>query len=251
MTGIAWSRRLVKLLAAALLVATACVALGIWQIARLHQKQQFNAAVRAGLASPPASLETLLSGGVDAEALRYRKVHATGAYDTAHEFVLYGRTQRSQAGNHLLTPLRLSDGRAILVDRGWVPLDIDQPGAAEAAPPAGDVRIEGILFASEGVPPGVVVPSGVTQDTLSRVDLATIQSQLPYRIAPDYLLLQRQSPSQAGEFPQAAPLPELSEGPHLSYALQWFTFAVIAVAGFAILALRERADPGASEDRVG
>ena len=73
-----------------------------------------------------------------------------------HEFVLYGRTQNSQAGNHLLTPLLLAGGHAILVDRGWVPLDIDEPGAPGAAPPSGDVDVEGVLLSSEGGPPGAV-----------------------------------------------------------------------------------------------
>jgi surfeit locus 1 family protein len=252
MTGIAWSKRLVELLAVALLVATTCVALGVWQIARLHQKQQFNAAVRAGLSAPPAPLDTLLSGEVDADAVRYRRAEATGTYDTAHEFVLYGRTQRSQAGNHFLTPLRLADGRAILVDRGWVPLDVDEPGTARVAPPAGDVEVAGVLFPSEGDPPGAEGRSTVAGTTLAKVDLARIQSQLPYRIVPDYLLLQRQSPPQPDRFPEPAPLPELSEGPHLGYAVQWFTFAAIAVAGFVVLALRERRDPHATDhDRLG
>lgn len=252
MTGIAWSKRLVKLLAVALLIAITCVALGIWQIARLHQKQQFNAAVRAGLAAPPAPVDSLLPDGVDPLAVRYRRVEAAGTYDTAHEFVLYGRTQSSQAGNHMLTPLRLADGRAILVDRGWVPLDVDEPGARSVAPPPGDVQVEGVLFSSDGDPPGAVGHAGVTQTTLARVDLAKIQSQLPYPIAPDYVLLQRQSPSQPGLFPEPAPLPELSEGPHLSYAVQWFTFAVIAIAGFVVLALREGHDPrSAADDRLG
>ena len=106
MTGIAWSKRLVKLLAVALVVAATCVALGIWQIARLHQKQQFNAAVRAGMSASPAPVETLLPTGVDPDAMRYHRAEATGTYDTGNEFVLYGRTQNSQAGNHMLTPLR-------------------------------------------------------------------------------------------------------------------------------------------------
>jgi surfeit locus 1 family protein len=227
---------------------TTCVALGIWQIARLHQKQQFNTAVRAGLSSPLAPLGTLFSDGVEADALRYRRSEATGLYDTAREFVLYGRTQSSQAGNHLLTPLRLADGRAILVDRGWVPLDVDEPGASGVAPPTGDVRVQGVLFPSEGDPPGVPGQSIVKEATVSKVDLGRIQSQLPYQIAPDYLLLQRQSPAQSSRFPEPAPLPELSEGPHLSYAVQWFTFAAIAVAGFGVLALRERRDPRATDD---
>jgi surfeit locus 1 family protein len=252
MTGIAWSKRLVKLLAVTLLVAATCVALGIWQFARLHQKQQFNAAARAGLSAPPAPLDTLLARGVDAEQVRYRRAEASGTYDTAHEFVLYGRTQNAQAGNHMLTPLRLADGLAILVDRGWVPLNVDEPGAAGVAPPSGDVQVEGVLFPSEGDPPGVVGRPNVEETTLAKVDLATIQSQLPYRIDPAYLLLQRQSPAQSGRFPDPAPLPELSEGPHLSYAVQWFTFAAITIAGFVVLALREKRDlQPAVDDRLG
>lgn len=251
MTGIAWSKRLVKLLAATLSVAAVCVALGIWQIARLHQKQQFNTAVRAGLSEPATSLDTLLTVH-DADAILYRRADATGTYDTANEFVLYGRTQNSRAGNHILTPFRLADGRSILVDRGWVPLDIDEPGASAVTPPPDDVRVEGVLLPSEGGAPGVIGEAGVGGTTLAKVDLARIQSQLPYRISADYLLLQGQSPQQPDELPEPAPLPELSEGPHLSYALQWFTFAVIAVVGFAIMALREERDPpSADDDRVG
>ena len=249
MAGIVWSKRLAKLTAVALLVAVTCIALGIWQIARLHQKQQFNAAVRSGLAQRPVPVGTLLPPGVDPDTVRYRRAEATGTYDTDHGFVLYGRTQDSQAGNHLLTPLLLSDGRAILVDRGWVPLDVDEPDAPAAAPPAGEVVVEGVLFSSEGDPPGGVGTADATLTTLSRLDLGTIQAQLPYPIAPSYLLLQRQTPPQAQGLPEPSPLPELSEGPHLSYAIQWFTFAVIAVAGSVVLALREDKDPVGADDR--
>jgi surfeit locus 1 family protein len=251
MTGIAWSKRLVKLLAVALVVAATCVALGIWQIARLHQKQQFNAAVRAGMSASPAPVETLLPAGVDPDAMRYHRAEARGTYDTGNEFVLYGRTQNSQAGNHMLTPLRLADGGAILVDRGWVPLNVDQPGAAAVAPPAGEVDVEGVLFASDGDPPARWW-SGHPETTLAKVDLAKIQSQLPYPIAPDYLLLQQQTPAQPGGSPVPAPLPTLTEGPHLGYAIQWFTFAIIALAGFVILARREgRDESSAHDDAVG
>jgi len=248
MAGIVWSKRLAKLFAVASLVAITCVALGIWQIARLHQKQQFNTAVRAGLAQAPASVDALLPDGVDPDSVRYRRARATGTYDTEHGFVLYGRTQDGQAGNHLLTPLREPGGRAILVDRGWVPLEIDEPAAPEAAPPSGEVDVEGVLFSSEGDPPGAVDTGGPVETTLSKLDLETIQAQLPYPIAPSYLLLQRQTPAQPGGLPEPSPLPEPSDGPHLSYAIQWFTFAVIAAGGFVVLALRESREPHAAED---
>ena len=251
MAGIVWSKRLAKLIAVALLVAVTCIGLGIWQIARLHQKQQFNAAVRAGLAERPAPVGSVLSEGVDPDTVRYRRVETTGTYDTDHGFVLYGRTQDSRAGNHLLTPLMLSDGRAILVDRGWVPLDVDEPEAPAAAPPSGSVDVEGVLFSSEGDPPGSVGTARQVETTLSKLDLGTIQAQLPYPIAPSYLLLQRQSPAQPGRLPEPSPLPELSEGPHLSYAIQWFTFATIAIVGCIVLVLRDGRDTHAADDTVG
>ena len=242
MPRIVWSRRLVKLLAFALLIATTCVALGIWQIARLHQTEQFNAAVRAGLSAAPEPIEELLTTGVDPDSIRYRRAQASGTYDTAHEFVLYGRSQNSQAGNHLLTPLVLADGSAIVVDRGWVPLDVNEPGAAEGVPPSGDVDVVGVVFASEGDLPSSIGNAATSETTLSNVDLARIQSQLPYRVEPVYLLLQRQTPGQSGALPIPSPLPELSNGPHLDYAIQWFMFASIALVGFVILALREGRD---------
>jgi len=246
-TRIAWSKRLVKLLAVAVLVIATCISLGIWQIARLHQKQQFNAAVTAGLSRSPAPVSTLLPAGVDPAAVRYRKAEATGTYDVAHEVVLYGRTQADQAGNHLLTPLELDDGGAILVDRGWVPLEIDEPGSAPAAPPTGEVTVTGVLFASEGDAPGPIGTASFNT-IMGRVDLARIQAQLPYRIEPVYLLLQGQTPAQTGGLPAPSPLPELSEGPHLSYAIQWFTFAGIALVGLVVLARRED-DEGPTTDR--
>lgn len=239
MARIAWTKRLVKLLVVAVLVVATCVSLGIWQVARLHQKQQFNTAVRAGLAEAPEPVSSLLPPGADPEAVRYRRAEATGTYDVAHEVVLYGRTQDSRAGNHLLTPMELDGGGAILVDRGWVPLEIDDPGSPRADPPTGEVTVDGVLFASEGDPPGPVGTPQVAETTMSKVDLSRIQAQLPYRIAPVYLLLQDQAPPQTAGLPEPSPLPALSEGPHLSYAIQWFTFAAIALIGSVVLARRE------------
>jgi surfeit locus 1 family protein len=236
LSRISRSRRLSTLFATALTVSAACVALGIWQIARLHQKQQFNAAVRAGLAESPRPLEDLLSGGVDPDTVRFRRVTATGTFDAQNQVELYGRTQGGRPGSHLLTPLVSDDGSAVIVDRGWIPLGLD-PTAKE--PPTGHVEVEGVLFASEGDPPGRIGAATERVDTLVRVDLARIQTQLPYRIAPVYVLLQDQATTRSGELPIPAPLPELSEGPHLSYAVQWFSFATIALVGSVVVALRE------------
>ena len=240
MVGIVWTRRLLNLLAFTLVIAMTCIALGIWQIARLHQKQQFNAAVRSGLAAAPRPLTSLVRTGPD--QARFRRAEATGTYDIAQEIVLFGRTRGGQAGNDLLTPLVMSDGSAVIVDRGWVPEGISTPGSAKTAPPTGSVRVGGVLFASEGGLPGSVGSGSPGELTVARVDLEQIQAQLPYPIAPVYVLLQTQSPAQPSTLPAPAALPTLSEGPHLGYAIQWFTFAAIALIGFVVLALREGQD---------
>lgn len=239
-------------MAAAALVTVVCVAAGIWQLARLQQKRDRNAAVRVGLAAAPLSLQGRFAAGTDPDELRYRRATATGSYDVPREVVLYGRTQHGQAGNHVLTPLVLEDGTAILVDRGWVPLAMDEPPVEAARPPSGTVIVDGVLMASEGGLPGEAEPGAPPATTLTRADLSTLQGQLPYAIAPVTLLLREQSPA-GGALPRPAPLPELSEGPHLSYSIQWFCFAAIAVIGGVILVRRERArtpEVGAEPDPV-
>ena len=72
------------------------------------------------------------------------------------------------------------------------------------------------------------------------VDVDGIASTLPYEVAPLPLRLTDQSPPQPGDLPRPEPPPELSEGPHLSYAIQWFSFAAIALVGAVILHRRDR-----------
>jgi surfeit locus 1 family protein len=234
--------RRAKIVVAAALVTVVCVAAGIWQLARLQQERDRNDALRTGLAAPPLVVEGRLPADRDPDALRYHRATASGRFDVAHEVVLYGRTQDGQAGNHLLTPLVLADGSALVVDRGWVPLAMDDPPVESALPPEGPVTVEGVLLASEGGLPGEARPDDGPVTTLARTDLAALQAQLPYAIAPVSLLLREQEPP-GGALPQPAPLPELSEGPHLSYAIQWFCFAAIAVIGGVILLRREGRGP--------
>jgi surfeit locus 1 family protein len=236
------TRRTAKLVAAASVVTAVCITAGIWQLARLQQKRDRNDALRAGLAAAPLVVEGSFAADEDPDGLRYHRARVTGAYDVDHEVVLYGRTQDGQAGSHVITPLVLADGTAIVVDRGWVPLAMDDPPIEAARPPAGPVTVEGVLLGSEGALPGEPHTTAAPVTTFARLDLAALQAQLPYRIAPVTLLLREQEPP-AATLPEPGPLPELSEGPHLSYAIQWFCFAAIAVVGGIILIRRERRTP--------
>lgn len=216
----------------------ACVMLGLWQLARLEGRRALNERILAGRAAEPAPLQELLADG---GALDYRRTVATGRYDLAHEVILYGRTLEGQPGNHVLTPLVLADGRAIIVDRGWVPFEMDEPPVAEAAPPDGDVDVSGTLQAAQPSGAGSTYPRADRVTTMRSVDVDAIARDTPYDLVPWFLQLRDQSPA-SGALPVPEPPAELTEGPHLSYALQWFAFAAIAAGGYVILVRREVAD---------
>jgi surfeit locus 1 family protein len=218
------------------LVVVAFTRLGVWQLHRLDERRAYEDLVASRLAAAPVPLEEVLAGAVDADAIRYRRVTASGTYDTAHEVILYGRTQGDQSGNHVLTPLILDDGSAVAVDRGWVPLEDDSPPLADAVPPDGTVRVTGVLFPPEA---DTSPPPSPSTTTFAKVDLGALAAQVPYRLAPAYLLLGSQQPAPAA-LPLVAPLPDPADAPpHLSYAIQWFSFATIAVVGFVVLVRRE------------
>jgi surfeit locus 1 family protein len=215
-------------------VAAVCVRLGFWQLDRLEQRRALNARIAAGLAAPPQPVEALLDAPADDVA--YRRVTASGTWDAAHEVLLYGRALDGRPGNHVLTPLVLGGGRAIVVDRGWVPADaVGPPVTGEAAAVDGPVTVGGTLLPSEDgdgdEPAGRIVRA---------VDVAALDGRVPADLVPGrYLLLASQEPAVAAPTPAA--LPEPDEGPHLSYAIQWFAFAAIALVGYGLLARRDRA----------
>ena len=222
----------------AFVVIASCIALAIWQVQRLQDRRAENRRLEAQSQHPVTQLETLLQSLADPREGEYRRVEVRGAYDVGHEVVLRSRSFEERPGNHLLTPLRA--GRtAIVVDRGWVPIEIGTPGAPQALPPAGEVGVVGTLLPSEGRDVlGVSDPPPGDVDSLPRIDLDRLQEQLPYEIAPLYLQLQSQEPA-GGSLPEVVPLEPLSDGPHFEYALQWSFFALAAIVVYAALIRKE------------
>ena len=230
----------------ALLVAAVCVKLGFWQLDRLHGRRDVNARIRVGLAQVPRPLTELLAER-PAVALGFRQVTVTGTYHTADEVILYGRTLDGRNGNHILTPLEPSGGgQLVIVDRGWVPFEMDTPPVAAASPPSGTVTVTGALFPPDASGGGVL-----TSPTVSRVDLTQLAGTVGEDVLPMYVLLAEQDPAQPNGLPRPAPLPELTEGPHLNYAIQWFAFATIAIVGLIVLVRRDLRDQGGTEARAG
>jgi cytochrome oxidase assembly protein ShyY1 len=230
-------RRRVAIVAIAAFVAATCVALGFWQLQRLADRRARNTAIERERSRDPVLITT--AGGGEVEP--YTPVRASGTFDDEREVLVYGRSLDGEPGHLVVTPLVLEDGTSVLVIRGWVPFDHQTVPVADAAPPAGEVSINGFLVPDEGDGSTVPDESGV----IGRLDVEGVGSTLPYPVLALAIRQTEQAPPQPSELPIPLPQEELSEGPHLSYAIQWFCFAAIAVVGAVILVRRERRSPTA------
>ena len=121
--------------------------------------------------------------------------------------------------------------------RGWVPFTQANSTKPEVPPPtAGTVTIDGRLRPTQN--PGFLAardPATGTLTTMARVDIPRIQQQISYPIAPAYVEMSASNPAPAGPLPTLVPLPELDDGPHLSYAVQWLIFSACAVVGWVLV----------------
>ncbi|HEX8695837.1 MAG TPA: SURF1 family protein [Longimicrobium sp.] len=222
-----------------------CVRLGFWQLDRLQQKRERNAALVSKMSLPPLALDAAAADSIRRDPGRFvnRRVRAAGVYLPAGEVVLRGRVQDGRPGVHLVTPLAVGGtGAVVYVNRGWVP----SPDAATADPAPyaepGARRVEGILqevpVTRDGGAPAAARAGGAT--TYRRLDLETLRRLAPGSVLPLYLQQLPGADSARAAPPVRLGAPALDEGPHLGYAIQWFSFAAIGVVGLAILLLRER-----------
>ena len=221
--------------------------LGLWQLRRLDERTALNATIESQMAQDPVDLGVLVSEvGLDTGALEYRRVSVSGTYDVEGEILLQARTLNSQSGHNVVTPLAWDDG-TLAVNRGWVPIDSPGPPVPDARPSDTDAAVVGIRRASEVRGPTGAVDEDGFYDEIGRIDLALLEPQWGPSLFPLYLQLEGQEPAQ-GEYPIPLPPPEISEGAHLSYAIQWFIFAIIAVVGFGALVhtAAQRRDPTTS-----
>jgi len=211
----------------------AMVSFGFWQLRRLDQKQTFNARVEQRYDAAVVPLDALLVPRANVDDLEWRPVSVAGVYIPAGTVEIVNRSQYGVAGENTLTPMRLGDGRVLLVNRGFLPLDV-----TASIPPTGTVELTGRLrltqvrtFAQLGDP-----DEGVLQ-VAQRVDIERLSQQIDGDVVPMYLDVFESSPAEAAPQPQPVIAPELGEGNHLSYAVQWFTFATAVGIGW-VLAVR-------------
>jgi cytochrome oxidase assembly protein ShyY1 len=227
--------RWLALLLVVILVGFACVELGLWQFRRYEGKVEGNKVVRANLAADPEPLDNVLSTRAGpADDVEWLRVRATGVYDPDHTTVILYRSHDGQPGVNLVVPLVTDSGAALLVDRGWVPTkgSSDAP-VSPPAPPSGAVTVTG------WVRQNATGSSARVSDGQARsISSDEIGQTLPYPVYDGFVEQTAESP-EAKPAPQADDEPDLSTGPHFFYGVQWFFFALLALAFWGYFAYAE------------
>jgi surfeit locus 1 family protein len=213
---------------------------GFWQISRLHQKQDRNAIIHAREEAPVATLDEALQDGAD--AAEYRRVKVAGTWDIADTVLVRSRSLDERPGFHVLTPLVVGD-EAVIVNRGFAPLGggSDEDIISNLVPKTSRAVVEGILRASETRGSFGPKDAAGKQLVVNRVDVPRLQEQVDHQLVPVYLQLTEPEPP-PNTFPEVLPLPATDEGPHRSYAVQWFTFATVGIVGWPLLLRKQARD---------
>ena len=224
--------RLALFVTLAVALAAGCVRLGFWQVSRLHERRAHNALVRSRLDSAEVDIGALPH---DSTA-RFRRVRVTGRPDYEHQLIWAARIHNGSPGVNFLTPYRIP-GRdsAVLVDRGWVYAP-DGATVEEARWRDTAATLTGFveLF------PNVKGASFSTRPRIiSRLSYDVVAKQLPYPVARRYVAMIGDSVMAPDRIARLT-LPPLDEGPHFSYAIQWFSFALVALIGAGYVVSRSR-----------
>ena len=232
----AMTRRWAGYLALAVIFAVVCSGLGVWQLERRAEALAEVSKIDTNFDSSPITVaEALPTLDAFAESQKWLPVVMTGTYLRTDELLVRNRPLNINPGFEVLTPLLLADGTVFIVDRGWVPTGQgqDAPDVVPAAP-TGQVTVIVRLKAGEPSLAGRSA-SGNQIATINLDDIAGRLGGSTYTGA--YGLMSSEDPAPV-ESPIAAARPVRDEGPHLSYAFQWFVFGLLAFIGLG-WAIRE------------
>jgi surfeit locus 1 family protein len=220
---------------AMLAAVVVCAAAGRWQQGRMHDKEALRAQMDAALRMAPVALVGL-PGAADWTSLRYRPVVARGVYRANVQILIDNRVRGGRAGYHVVAPLDLPDGRAVLVNRGWVAQGASRAALPDVPAPRGAVTVEGrIAVPSAGyLELKAGAPAGPVWQNLdpARFAAATGVAVLPVVIE------QTAAPAPDDGLVREWPAPDFRIDTHRIYMVQWYAFAALAIALWLMLNLR-------------
>ncbi len=225
-----------SLILLAAIITAVFIRLGFWQLSRLRERQTLNAELASRAVDSALAVSQLPTDTANAH---YRRVSVQGAYDYANEIVLTLRSRDGSPGVNIVTPLRLAaTDTALLVVRGWVyspdGMTVDLPPWREGA------QANGSGFVETYPPPREGRNSSPTHPNAYRwLDRRGLEGRFDYPLKPYYVVLTSPPDSSSKSVIPRLTVPPMDEGPHRSYAIQWFSFAAISIIG-TILFLRRK-----------
>ncbi|MEI6199285.1 MAG: SURF1 family protein [Actinomycetota bacterium] len=221
-------------LAVALLIFL-MINLGFWQLRRLDEKKTFNAVLRSHTSAPLQTLDQAVPSGWNQKTSEWLRVRIIGTYDRKKAVTVINRSQDGSAGFDSVVPFTSIDHRTILVNRGFVPLAMPVPEV-----PTEQREIVGYLRASQSRSALGAIDSVAAGNTeFQRFDIPLISAHVGGTVEPMFLQLIEESPPANSQWPAKVALPPLDEGPHLSYALQWFFFCLVAFTAWVVVVRRK------------
>lgn len=233
------------------LAAAAMVRLGMWQLDRLEQRQAHNQQVRAMLSAEAVDLsaQTMLGPAPeiteeDLSAWEYRSVHVRGEFDSSTGMIIRNQAWEQRPGVHLLAPLLIQGtDQAVLVDLGWIPQEEYREGKWKGYIRTGPVKLQGMIRASQSPPvlggqSNPIPQRGQHITAWNFIDIDVMQKQIPYSLLPVYVQAAPQGEQDNLPY-RTRPEFELTAGPHLGYAIQWFAFAAVLGLGYPVYVYRK------------
>jgi cytochrome oxidase assembly protein ShyY1 len=210
------------------------VSLGLWQLRRLDERRAFNDRVSAHLTAEAVPVADLV--GLPPADAEYRPALISGEYLPDHQFLVVNVGQNGETGRNVVNALELADGSVLIVNRGFA-----ANGTAVPPLPEGEVEMVGVLKKGQRARAGQPADDGTQPLTeIRRIDLTALALQFDQPVQPMYAELSSYAGGGRDPGLQPIPFPSPDEGPHLSYAIQWFVFTLCVAAGW-VLAIRKSA----------
>jgi surfeit locus 1 family protein len=225
-----------SVIAIAVVVTLVFLRFGFWQLGRLHERRALNAELASRAVAAPVSPSEL---PLDTASAHYRKVSLNGAYDYANEIILTLRSRDGSPGVNIVTPVRFAGtDTALIVVRGWVyspdGITVDLKRWREGP------RAIGAGFVETYPPsrPGFNL-SPTHPNAYRWLDRRKLETRFKYPLKPYYVVLTSLPSASITSAPPRLSVPPIDEGPHESYAIQWFSFAAISIIGTTLFVRRK------------
>jgi cytochrome oxidase assembly protein ShyY1 len=216
-------------------------ALSNWQWHRLQDRQVVNAAIQAQINKEPILITDLVTSEIGKKTVpddsQWRTVGMSGTWLQDNQVLVRKKSLESDLGLWVVTPLQLTDGTIVMINRGWTAAAnsaVDSPVVADV--PTGTIEVLGRLRVVEERSKSA--PTDLPAGQVDRIVPTEIVNSSE-TLSNAYVEMTASEPESRTSEIRTLPAPEVTEGAHRSYAIQWIFFEIMTVIGWIILVRNE------------